>query len=62
MNNVHCPVNYETWEEDIESYMDAEDSAEWPVLDLENDIEGHPPEVSPEELKIIEEAAGQEKN
>lgn len=42
--------------------MDAEDSAEWPVLDLENDIEGHPPEVSPEELKIIEEAAGQEKN
>ena len=61
VNSVRYPVNDEAWEEDIESYMDAEGSVEWPPLDTENDVdEGHPPEVSPEELKIIEEAAGQE--
>eukprot|EP00913_Durusdinium_trenchii_P016912 g15900.t1 len=39
----------------------ADDVEEWPTVELEEDIdEGHPPEVSPEELKIIEEAAGQE--
>ena len=54
-------MNDEAWEEEVESYMDGEEAEEWPTVDLEEDLdEGHPPEVSPEELKIIEEAAGQE--
>ena len=54
-------MNDEAWEEEVESYMDGGEAEEWPIVDLEEDLdEGHPPEVSSEELKIIEEAAGQE--
>ena len=61
IGQVKYPVNDEGWEEELESYLEVEEADEWPSLDFEEDVdEGHPPEVSPEELKIIEEAAGQE--
>ena len=50
---VEYPVNDEGWEEELESCLEAEEAEE----DVD---EVRPPDVSPEELKIIEEAAGQE--
>ena len=59
INQFQRPVNDEQWEDEMESYMEYEDMDVENLLDIEA-LDGCPPEVSEEELKVIEEAAGQE--
>ena len=60
VRQVQYPVNDEPWEDEMESFIDHEATQDWDPLDIDALDEGCPPEVSEEELKVIEEAAGQE--
>ena len=59
INQIQRPVNDEQWEDEMESYMEHEDMDAGNPLDIEALDEGCPPEVSEEELKVIEQVAGQ---
>ena len=57
VRQVQHPVNDEPWEEEMESFIDHGATQDWDPLDIDALDEGCPPEVSEEELRVIEEAA-----
>lgn len=59
INAASLPVDEEKWEQDIEEHNNR-GGDEWPLLEVEEMDEGHPPELSDEELQLVEEEAGQE--
>ena len=59
INVASRPVDEEPWEQELEEYSN-EGGGDWPLLEVEELDEGHPPELSEEELQVVEEEAGQE--